>query len=310
LVNSDGVLVKGFAADETGKITSKLDAIKLQRVIMDAKKTEKVDYTLNLDVRDNVKGPFDPLKPNETSNYSTGTVVYDSAGNAHGVTIYFNKVADNTWEWNVMAKGDEITGGVPGQGVIGATGQLQFTTDGKLQQQTISANSFNFNKGALPNQAIDFRFGDDILTGGTGLKGATQYGGISDLYKQIQDGYAAGTVGGLSFNEDGTMAAYYTNGVTRAIAQIAIAKFENNEGLYKAGNNLFRESRNSGQPVIGAPAQAGRGKVFSKSIESSTTDIANEFVNLIQMQRAFQANSRTLTTSDELMQEIINIRRG
>lgn len=310
LQNSDGLLVKGFVADENGKITSKIDSVKVERVIMDAKKTDRVDYTLNLDIRDNDKPAFDVTRPNDTSNYSTGTVVYDSSGNAHAVTIYFNKMGDNTWNWNVVAKGNEIVGGTEGQGVIGATGTLTFTTDGKLQSQTVNSSSFNFTKGALPDQKIDFRFGDDILSGGSGLKGATQYGGASDLYKQIQDGYTAGTIGGLSFNEDGTMAAYYTNGVTRNLAQIAIAKFENNEGLYKAGNNLFRESRNSGQPVIGAPNTAGRGKVFSKSIESSATDIASEFVNLIQMQRAFQANSRTLTTSDELMQEIINIRRG
>jgi flagellar hook protein FlgE len=311
LVNVDGAIVKGFRADDDGKITTKLDSIKLEKSIIDAKKTENVDIAMNLDIRGDVlnNGGFDVNRPTETSNYSTGVTIYDTAGNAHNLTLYFNKTADNTWSWNAAAKGEETTGGTKGVPVVGATGTLSFTVDGKLQSQTINSNSFNFTKGAQPNQAIKFNFGDAIQDGGTGLKGSTQYGSASDIYKHSQDGYTAGTVGGLSFNDDGVLAAFYTNGVTKNIAQVAIAKFENNEGLLKAGNNNFRESRNSGAANIGAPNAAGRGRVFSKSIESSTTDIASEFVNLIQMQRAFQANSRTLSSSDELMQEILNMKR-
>ncbi|MGZ3720913.1 MAG: flagellar hook protein FlgE [Bdellovibrionota bacterium] len=310
LVNVDGAMVKGFRADDDGKITTKLDSIKLEKSIIDAKKTENVDIAMNLDIRqDVIPNGFDPLRPNETSNYSTGVTIYDSAGNAHNLTMYFNKTADNTWTWNAAAKGEEMVGGEKGKMMIAATGQLGYTIDGKLNSQTISSNSFNFTKGAQPGQAIKFNFGDAIMDGGTGTKGSTQYGSASDIYKHSQDGYTAGTVGGLSFNDDGVLAAFYTNGVTKNLAQVAIAKFENNEGLLKAGNNNFRESRNSGAANIGAPNSAGRGRVFSKSLESSTTDIASEFVNLIQMQRAFQANSRTLSSSDELMQEILNMKR-
>lgn len=311
LVNADGLTVKGFRADENGKITTGLDSIKVERSIIDAKKTENLDLAMNLDIRANMTAkPFDITDPAKTSNYSTGVTIYDSAGNTHALTVYFRKEGDNQWKWYAAAKGDEVVGGEKGKEVIGAQGSLQFTVDGKLQAQTVDSNSFNFAKGALPNQQIKFNFGDDILSAGTGLKGSTQYGAQSDIYKQSQDGYTAGTIGGLSFNDDGVLSAFYTNGVTRNLAQIAIAKFENNEGLFKAGNNLFKESRNSGGPNIGTPNNAGRGKVFSKSIEASTTDIASEFVNLIQMQRAFQANSRTLSTSDELMQEVLNIKRG
>jgi flagellar hook protein FlgE len=311
LVNIDGLQVKGFQAGEDGKVTTKLDAIKLDRTIIDAKKTENVDISMNLDIRGDVReGGFDPLRPVETSNYSTGLTVYDSAGNSHNLTMYFVKTADSQWSWHAMAKGEEIVGGEKGKGVVGATGSLTFTIDGKLQNQTITSNSFNFTKGAQPDQQIAFKFGDDITAGGTGLKGSTQYGSDSDIYKTTQDGYTAGTIAGLSFNDDGVLAANYTNGVTKNLAQIAIAKFENNEGLFKAGNNMFRESRNSGSPNIGVPKNGGRGQVFSKSVESSTTDIASEFVNLIQMQRAFQANARTLSSSDEMMQEVLNLRRG
>lgn len=311
LVNSDGMIVKGFRADDQGKITTTLDSIKVERSIIDAKKTENLEMSMNLDIRaDMTEKPFDILDPSKTSNYSTGVTVYDSAGNTHALTLYFRKEGDSNWKWYAAAKGEEIVGGEKGKMSIGASGTLQFTVDGKLQAQITDSNSFNFTKGALPNQQINFNFGDDIASAGTGLKGSTQYGAPSDIYKHVQDGYTAGTIGGLSFNDDGVLSAFYTNGVTRNLAQVAIAKFENNEGLFKAGNNLYKESRNSGGPNIGAPNSAGRGKVFSKSIEASTTDIASEFVNLIQMQRAFQANSRTLSTSDELMQEVLNIKRG
>ncbi|HEY8278955.1 MAG TPA: flagellar hook protein FlgE [Bdellovibrionota bacterium] len=310
LVNVDGAMVKGFRADDDGKITTKLDSIKLERTVIDAKKTENVDIAMNLDIRGDVlEGGFNLEKPTETSNYSTGVTIYDSAGNAHALTMYFSKTADSTWKWYAAGKGEEMVGGEKGKSVIGATGTMKFTIDGKLQEQNVESNSFNFTKGAQPDQQIKFKFGDAILEGGTGLKGSTQYGSVSDIYKHTQDGYTAGTVGGMSFNDDGVLAAFYTNGVTKNLAQVAIAKFENNEGLLKAGNNVFRESRNSGAANIGGPNTAGRGKVFSKSVESSTTDIASEFVNLIQMQRAFQANSRTLSSSDELMQEVLNLKR-
>ncbi len=311
LVNGDGLLVKGFRADDSGKVTTQLDSIKLDRQVIDAKKTETVDISMNLDIRaDALPAGFDATKPNETSNYSTGVTVYDSAGNSHNLTMFFAKTGDNTWTWNAMAKGEETAGGTKGVGVVGATGTLQFTTDGKLQSQQIGSNSFNFAKGALPGQAINFKFGDAIAEGGTGVQGSTQYGTASDVYKHSQDGYTAGTIGGLSFNDDGVLSASYTNGVTKNIAQVAVAKFENNEGLLKAGGNNFKESRNSGAPNLGAPNTSGRGKIFAKSVESSTTDIASEFVNLIQMQRAFQASSRTLSSSDEMMQEILNIKRS
>lgn len=311
LINSDGNQIKGFQADDDGKITTKMANIKLERSIIDAKKTENVDITMNLDIRAEANETgFDPTRPVETSNYSTGVTVFDSSGNAHNLTLYFQKAGDNVWKWNAMAKGEEMVGGEKGKGMTGATGTLTFGIDGKLQAQTIDSNSFNFTKGAQPDQAIKFNFGDDVASGGTGLKGATQYGSVSDIYKHTQDGYTAGTVGGLSFNDDGVLSAFYTNGITKNLAQVAVAKFENNEGLFKAGNNMFKESRTSGQANVGAPNTGGRGKIFSKTLEGSTTDIASEFVALIQMQRAFQANARTLSSSDELMQEVINLKRG
>jgi flagellar hook protein FlgE len=113
----------------------------------------------------------------------------------------------------------------------------------------------------------------------------------------------------MTINDDGTLAASYTNGQSVNVAQLAVAKFENPEGLFKAGQNRFKESRLSGSVSLGAPQSGGRGRLASKTVESSTTDIANEFINLIQAQRNFQANTKVISTADEMLQEVMNLKR-
>lgn len=308
MANADGAMVMGFSADESGVISNKLAPIKIDRTVIDAKRSSKVNLSMNLDIRADKGLDWNPEQPDKTSQYSNSFTVYDSAGNAHLVTTYFNKTEDGIWDWHAMVNGDELVGGEKGKPIECATGQLKFSVEGRLQEQTISKNEFNFNRGALPGQKIEFSFGKSILEGGDGLQ-TTQYGTNSDLYRHLQDGYTAGTLGGLSFNDDGVLSAIYTNGETLNIAQVAIAKFENNEALFKKGQNQYRESKNSGQAFVGKPGEGGRGRITPKALEASTTDIAGEFINLMQTQRSFQANARSITTADELMSEVLNMRR-
>jgi flagellar hook protein FlgE len=268
-----------------------------------------VNMYMNLDLRADKNLQFDPEKPDQTAHFATGVTVYDTAGMAHVVTVYFNKSDDQTWTWRAMAKGDEVVGGVKDTLVEQANGKLVFDTDGRLKESTTDKSSFQFNKGALPDQRIEFNFGETIATGGTGLQ-VTSYGTNSEAYKTTQDGYTAGTLAGLTFNDDGNLTAVYTNGQNINLAQICLAKFENPEGLFKMGQNRFRESRLSGQPTIGQPGAGGRGTVSAKTIESSTTDIANEFINLMTAQRGFQANSRVISVADEMMNEVLNLKRS
>lgn len=309
LINADGHHVMGFQADASGKITSKMGALSIDRAVVDAKKTSQVDLFMNLDLRADTSMEFDPNRPEQTSHFATGVTLYDTAGTAHVVSVFFNKTSDGEWTWRAMAKGDEVVGGKKDTLVEQARGRLRFDTDGRLREQITDKSSFSFNKGALPDQEIKFSFGEDVKSGGNGLQ-VTQYGTNSEAYKTTQDGFTAGTIAGMTFNDDGILAAIYTNGQNVNIAQIAIGKFENSEGLFKVGQNRFRESRLSGQPTIGAPQTGGRGRVSSKTIESSTTDIANEFINLMTAQRNFQANSKVISTADEMMQEVLNLKRG
>ena len=308
LINSDNYKVQGFQADENGKLTSKMGDIAVDRTVIDAKKTNEVKMFMNLDLRADKGLQWDPTRPEATSQFATGTTVYDTAGTAHVITMFFNKTDDGVWTWHAMAKGEEIMGGKKDTMMEQATGTLTFGQDGKLMSQQTGKSSFQFNKGALPDQNIKFNFGEDVKSGGAGTS-VTQFGTNSEAYKSTQDGYTAGTLAGLTINDDGTLAAVYSNGQNVNIAQIALGKFENPEGLFKMGQNRYRESRLSGEATIGAPQSGGRGRISAKTIESSTTDIASEFINLMTAQRNFQANSKVISTSDEMMQEVLNLKR-
>lgn len=308
MVNGDGYKVEGFQSDEKGAITNKMGPIKLGNTNIPAQASKEVKMNLNLDSREAAK-VFDPKNPDKTSNYNTSVTVYDSVGTARLVTTYFNKQVDGTWQYHAMVDGADAAAGVPGEMVEMANGTLKFDQKGLLQEETQGLNSFNFNKGAIANQQIGFNFGESVKEGGTGLDAATQFGSKSSVNRHSQDGSSAATLASMSFNDQGVLTAVYDNGKSIDLGQVAIAKFENNEGLFKTGKNLFKETRKSGQAAVGKPGADGRGDVLSKSIEQSNVDIANEFVNLMGAQRNFQANTRTITTADQMLQEVLNIKR-
>jgi flagellar hook protein FlgE len=308
LVNSDGYRVIGYQSNERGEITNQLGPIKLGQTTIPARATENVKVNMNIDSRAEVI-QFDPNRPDETSNFSNSITIYDNVGTARLVTLYYNKTANNSWTYRAMVDGKDVEGGQAGTMVQQAQGTIIFNNKGQLQQETEVSNSFNFNKGAAPNQKIEFDFGKSIAEGGDGLDASTQYGSNSSVARHTQNGASAATLASMSFNDDGVLTAVYDNGESRDISQVAVAKFENNEGLFKVGKNLFKESRKSGQAAVGKPHEGGRGEVVSKSIELSNTDIANEFVGLMNMQRNFQANAKTLTTADQMLQEVLNIKR-
>jgi flagellar hook protein FlgE len=309
LVTNDYQRVQGFEADENGRILNKVGDIRFPRALIPAKATQEIKLDLNLDSREEPTKTFDPKDPYSTSHYSTGLEMFDSQGNKHLMTMFFNKTENSQWEWRGMVDGKNVEGGEAGELSEVATGKLVFTTDGKLQSQEVTNLNMNFKGGALQNQQIKFNFGDDIASGGKGLVGSKQYGKESDLMSWGQNGAAAGTIQNMSFNDEGVLTALYTNGEARDLSQISMAKFENPESMYKVGNNRFKESRDSGTPALAAAGRAGRGKIFAKSLERSTVDLASEFVEMIQGQRNFQANAKTITTSDEMLNEVIQLKR-
>jgi len=308
LTTMDGFKILGFQADEKGNIINKLEPIKLGNTAIPAKATKEIVMAMNLDSRAN-KQEFNIEKPEKTSSFSNTMTIYDNVGTARTVTVYYNKTDNNQWEYHVAADGKDVDGGKPDTMYEMASGKLQFNDKGQLDEVKEGKNSFNFNKGAAKDQKISFNWGKAIKDGGTGIDASTQYGSESSIARHTQDGLTAASLTSISFNDKGVLTAVYNNGETRDIAQVAISKFENNEGLLKLGKNIFKESKSSGQATLGKPGEAGRGEVLSKSIELSNVDIANEFVNLMTIQRNFQANAKTITTADQMLQEVLQIKR-
>ena len=308
LITNDNQKIQGFDADEKGNIINKVSDIRFPRALIPAHATTEIKMDLNLDSRVEANKTFNVKDPYTSSHYSTGIEMFDSQGNKHLVTMFFNKTEDRTWEFRGMVDGKDV-GAEPGEFSEVLKGKLTFTVDGKLNSQELTDSNLNFKGGALQDQKVKLNFGDAIAEGGKGIIGTKQYGKDSDLITWNQDGAAAGTITGLSFNDEGVLTAVYSNGQAKDLAQIALAKFENPEAMFKVGNNRLRESRDSGSPAIGQPNRAGRGKILAKSLERSTVDLASEFVQLIQGQRNFQANSKTITTTDQLLEEVIQLKR-
>lgn len=310
LVSSDNQRVQGFVANDKGEIQNKQGDLRFPRALTPARATKEINMEVNLDSRVQNTKVFDSKDPYATSHYSTGIEMYDSQGNKHLVQMFFTKTADRTWSYTGLVDGKEITGAPDDQMATVCTGQLTYTVDGKLDTETMTSSAFNFRGGALQGQQVKIDFGDSITTDkGQGINGSKQYGKESDLMAWKQDGGSAGTITNLSFSDEGVLTALYSNGDAKDLGQIALARFENPEGLYKVGQNRLKEARDSGSPAIGLANRGGRGKVYAKSLERSTVDLAMEFVNLIQNQRGFQANAKTITTSDELLGEVIQLKR-
>lgn len=310
LSTSSGQVVQGYQANEKGKIETKIGNLKFPKALQNAEGTKEIKLDLNLDSRVTAGlKKFDPKDPFQTADYATAVEMFDSQGNKHVLNLFFNKGENRTWTYHGMVDGKEVEGASIDQEMAKVCeGKVSFTEDGKLNSQELTEMAFNFKGGAKQDQQIKINFGADIATGGDG-EGTKQYGKESDMITWRQDGYAAGMVTGLAFNDEGVLSASYTNGNTIDLGQIILAKFENPEALFKLGGNLFKQSRDSGEPSIGAPRLSGRGSIMSKSLERSTVDLAGEFVTMITDQRAFQANAKTITTSDELLGEVIQLKR-
>jgi len=207
-----------------------------------------------------------------------------------------------------MVDGGEISGGTPGTPTEIATGTMAFTASGALQSQTTTSSSASFNN-AVPNQAINFTFGDDIASGGTGLAGTTQFASASAVTAIDVDGHGSGNLTDVVISEDGKIQGVFDNGDKIDLAQLAIADFANQDGLQRAGDGLVSASDASGAAIVDVPGSGARGAISQGALEGSNVDLSNELVTLIAYQRAFQANAKTVTTADEMMTDVTNLKR-
>lgn len=245
------------------------------------------------------------------ATHSASIDVFDSLGTKHTLRLDFRKTALNSsggteWIYEVS---------VPSPGDIGGTinknelknldaGRISFTNTGALALATIPSLTYTANNGSAPNQTIDLNFGTiNQFDGMTSFDNPSGTSGIS------QDGYPGGDLVGIRIDQSGTLVGSFSNGRSFGLAQIGMAKFSNNEGLVSDGGNVYLQSANSGDPIIGTAATAGRGFMQSAALEASNVDLSKSLTNLIIIQRGYQANGKTITTSDTLLETLLGIKR-
>jgi len=307
MVNPSGLQVQGYMANPDGTFEASISSLKVPTAALPAHATENATVVANLDASEAVPATaWDVLDPANTSNFSTTLTMYDSLGAGHTVDVYFEKTAAGAWNWHGVTDGADV-GGTAGVNTEIATGTLTFDNTGKLTGVTGNTGvAVTFTNAAA--QTIDFNFGTPS-SAGTGLDGITQFASPENVSSQSQDGYSSGDFSGVAVDGQGVVTGLYTNGQQLAVGQLAIAKFRSNDGLGRAGQNLWIETRDSGTAAFGTAGSGGRGAVSAGALEGSNVDLAEEFVGLIQHQRSFSANSKTITTADEMLQELINIKR-
>jgi flagellar hook protein FlgE len=309
LVNLDGLNVQGYTADATGVVGGPLGNLLVEPATSAPLATAAINARANLNANDPLKGPFDPLDPTNTSNLATTVSVYDSLGAVHQVQVFFTRTAGGAWDWNAMEDGAGLTGGTAGTMTSVASGTMTFDTQGRLTAMT-QASTFN-PIGAVNPQPLTFDFGDPTggAPAGTGLAGITQFASASANTFIGQDGYGSGSLSSVQVDTRGNVSGVFSNGQTRILGQVAVASFTADDQLARVGGNLYQSTPSSGQPSVGTAGTGGRANIASGSLEQSNVDLAGQFVRMIAAQRAFEANSKTITTADQLLQELINLKR-
>ncbi len=287
LVDANGGLVQGWQADPAGTVVTDRPVSGIKIPLGEASQpvaTTSVNLGGNLSA-DGAIGLQD----------FTSVVVYDSQGNAQILDVTYTKT--NVNEWTMTASFGDPPTAVPMSDNV-----LTFGADGELVSPADLTT--NIAAGAIPGaQAIE------LTLGGTEARRVSQYGGNSSMAVVNQNGSSSGSLQSISIGQDGVIVGSYSNGRVRPMAQLALATFANPEGLSRVTGTAWRTTANSGLAQIGAAGGGGRGLFAAGALEMSNVDLAEEFTTLIRSQRGFQANSRVITASDELLQEIVNLKR-
>lgn len=318
--DADGTLVSpanGFAVQGRMAVAGKLsDSITNVTIPIGqtapANPTTKVAINGNLDA---AAGKFDkgaaasvdPLDatqralPQNAGSYKDMSItVFDSLGTKHELKLVMWKTGANTWDWKFDKTGMDITtAGLTETG----THPITFKPDGTVDTpSTFTAPGVKFTPnggGAEVSIAIDL---------GSGMTGLSQFAGTSNAVMRDQDGYSNGTLQSFTIDASGTILGAFTNGTTQTLGQIALADFNNPNGLQRVGDNMYQTTGNSGLAVLGYAGEGTTSSIASGALEMSNVDLAQEFTDMIVAQRGFQANGRVITTSDQMLAELVQLK--
>jgi flagellar hook protein FlgE len=245
--------------------------------------------------------PGDLAIQTEATEHSTSISVYDEKGDTHNLTLTFTKTAiDNEWMWEAGV----VEPAVP---ITGATGIVSFNTDGSLRNWSFDdeGSEFSFDPGdGTSPVTLSFDAGDF-----NGMNGITQTAAGFSTAAVGQDGYAMGTLSDIDINYDGSIIGNFTNGNELLLGELVLADFTNLNGLEKAGNNMWTASEVSGDPRFSSASNGMQSSIEAGRLEMSNVDLVKEFTEMIKAQRGFQANSRVITVSDQILQDVMMMKR-
>ena len=273
---------------------------------------ENVRFTNIMKALDGALSPGQALRASGKmmmSSHGSTAEIFDSLGSKHTVSIRWAKTGTTTdggTEWNMIIQVPEpakinYTGEGPDNVV---TGSLRFNSNGSLASFHPATITFSANNGSQSGQNVSLNFGL-----GTDFNGLTSFDKDSSTESISQDGYTGGTLNDIKIDETGTIIGAFTNGQSFGLAQVALASFTNNEGLQSEGGNVFSQTANSGEAVIGAAGTGDKGTIAASKLEASNVDLSRALTDLIVIQRGFQANSKTITTSDEMLNTLLQLKQ-
>jgi flagellar hook protein FlgE len=256
-----------------------------------AQATQNFSITTNLNSNATVGTP-----------YSTPVTIFDSLGQSHQATVSYTKTGTNTWSYSVdLPAGDYAPGTATNN-----TGTLTFDTSGNLVSPTGSVNNITFS--GLTDGASDLNFNWN-LNNSSGTPTISQLAAASSNTANSQDGFTSGVYQSFVVDSAGVITAQFSNGRTSTVGQLAVATVSNTAGLTASGGNNFMTTAASGLATVGVAGAGGRGTLDDGALEQSNVNISTEFSNLIVAQRAFEANSKTVTTFDTISQDVLSMVR-
>ena len=308
VVNAQGLSLTGYPVNAAGLIVpSSPQPLQIPTGDIAPQVTTAVDATMNLDARlpQPITAIFNPADPTSYNN-STSLTLFDTLGNQHLLSMFFVRTATpNQWDTFATVDGTAAANVNLGGGAGVAT-QLDFSTSGVLTSAmpitaTVDLNAIATSLGLVNGAGSPLTFSMDF--GGT-----SQFGANFGVNSLSQDGYTSGRLSGLAVGQDGIMQGRYSNGQSRNIGQIVLANFNNAQGLKPLGNNQWQETSDSGPAAVGAPNSGSLGLLQAAAVEDSNVDLTAELVNMITMQRAYQANAQAIKTQDAVLQTLVNLR--
>ena len=259
--------------------------------------------------------------------HATKTTIYDDNGNTHTLEVTFKKLTENRWRWEAFLVEQDESGNDVLVNIIPdpRSGEIEFDGSGRISnaipdgglrrgdgQSIPNAEvqiTLPFSLNGQPNSTVTLNFGGGVGSGGSALDGVTQFASETTTKPVYQDGYTMGVLKNYSVASNGIITGSYSNGVNIPLYRVALATFANEQGLEKVGGTMFQASVNSGNANIDGAESNGKGSIMSQYVEMSNVDLTEEFTHLIIAQRGFQANTRVVTVSDQILEEVVNLKR-